>query len=43
MDAYTPEHACEVALYRTWIAEVYARSGELDAARAALHTAHKTG
>lgn len=41
--AYTPEHAREVALYRTWIAEAYARSGDLDAARAALRAARKTG
>ncbi|WP_228713663.1 MULTISPECIES: helix-turn-helix domain-containing protein [Prauserella] len=41
--AYTPEHAREVALYRTWIAEAYARSGELDAAWAALRAARKTG
>lgn len=41
--AYAPEHAREVALYRTWIAEAYARSGDLDAARVALRKARKTG
>jgi hypothetical protein len=40
---YTPEHAREVALYRTWIAEAHARSGELDAAHAALDAARTTG
>ncbi|OLT21877.1 transcriptional regulator [Pseudonocardia sp. CNS-139] len=34
--AYTPEHAREVALYRTWLAESYARAGVLDAARSVL-------
>ena len=43
VDAYAPEHAREVALYRTWIAEAYARSGELDAARSALRAARKAG
>ncbi|MEA5367193.1 helix-turn-helix transcriptional regulator [Amycolatopsis sp., V23-08] len=33
---YDEAHAREVALYRTWLAESYARAGELDAARAAL-------
>ncbi|WP_328610385.1 transcriptional regulator [Amycolatopsis sp. NBC_00345] len=41
--AYTPEHTREVALYRTWIAEAYARSGELDAARSALQAAREAG
>lgn len=43
VDAYAPEHTREVALYRTWIAEAYARSGELDAARSALRAARKAG
>ncbi len=30
---YTPEHAREIALYRTWLAESYARAGMLDAAQ----------
>jgi transcriptional regulator with XRE-family HTH domain len=38
---YAPEHARETALYQTWIAEAYAKSGELDAARAALTKARK--
>jgi tetratricopeptide (TPR) repeat protein len=38
---YTPDHAREVALYQTWIAEAYAKSGELDAARAALKKASR--
>jgi transcriptional regulator with XRE-family HTH domain len=33
IDAYDAEHAREVALYQTWLAESYARAGELDAAR----------
>jgi transcriptional regulator with XRE-family HTH domain len=36
IDRYDHAHAREVALYRTWLAESYARAGELDAARAAL-------
>jgi transcriptional regulator with XRE-family HTH domain len=36
IDAYTPEHAREVALYRTWLAESYARAGEFDVARDVL-------
>ncbi|WP_308283276.1 helix-turn-helix transcriptional regulator [Pseudonocardia nigra] len=36
IDAYTPEHAREVALYRTWLAESYARAGVFDAARHVL-------
>jgi hypothetical protein len=35
-DGYPPEHAREVALYRTWLAEAYARNGQSDAARATL-------
>lgn len=30
---YNTDHAREVALYRTWLAEAYVRSGDLDAAR----------
>ncbi|HWD04271.1 MAG TPA: helix-turn-helix transcriptional regulator [Amycolatopsis sp.] len=41
--AYAPEHIREVALYRTWIAEAYARSGNLDAARSALRAARTAG
>jgi hypothetical protein len=36
IDAYTPDHAREVALYRTWLAESYARAGVIDAARYVL-------
>lgn len=36
IDRYDHTHAREVALYRTWLAESYARAGELDAARATL-------
>ncbi|WIX85742.1 helix-turn-helix transcriptional regulator [Amycolatopsis sp. DG1A-15b] len=39
IDRYDRAHAREVALYRTWLAESYARAGELDAARAALDEA----
>ncbi|HEX6968167.1 MAG TPA: helix-turn-helix transcriptional regulator [Micromonosporaceae bacterium] len=33
---YNHAHAREVALYRTWLAEGYAKTGDLDAARAVL-------
>jgi hypothetical protein len=33
IDSYAPEHTREIALYRTWLAESYARAGVLDAAR----------
>jgi transcriptional regulator with XRE-family HTH domain len=33
---YNQEHVREVALYRTWLAEGYAKTGNLDAARTAL-------
>jgi hypothetical protein len=36
INAYAPDHAREVALYRTWLAESYARAGVLDAARHVL-------
>lgn len=34
--AYPAEHVREAALYRTWLAEGYARTGDLDAARGVL-------
>ncbi|CAM2800406.1 helix-turn-helix transcriptional regulator [Saccharomonospora xinjiangensis] len=40
--AYTPEHAREVALYETWLAESYARAGMFDAARDTVDRARKT-
>jgi transcriptional regulator with XRE-family HTH domain len=36
---YAPEHAREVALYRTWLAESYARAGMLDAAQSTISRA----
>lgn len=33
---YNPDHAREVALYQTWLAEAHAKSGDLDAARTLL-------
>ncbi|WP_216210851.1 helix-turn-helix domain-containing protein [Amycolatopsis aidingensis] len=39
---YTPEHAREVALYQTWLAESYARAGMFDAARDTITRARKT-
>jgi transcriptional regulator with XRE-family HTH domain len=36
---YPEEHSREVALYLSWLAESYARTGELDAARATLERA----
>lgn len=41
IEDYQPEHAREVALYRTWLAEAYARSGVVDAAREMLAKARK--
>jgi hypothetical protein len=41
IDAYAPDHAREVALYRTWLAESYARAGVFDAARSVLSKARK--
>ncbi|WP_406268874.1 helix-turn-helix domain-containing protein [Nocardia sp. NBC_00881] len=38
---YPTGHAREVALYRTWLAEAYARSGDLDAARANTERARR--
>ncbi|MGH3517327.1 MAG: helix-turn-helix domain-containing protein [Haloechinothrix sp.] len=43
IDAYDPDRAREVALYLSWLAEAYAKAGEIDAARAALKRARKTG
>jgi transcriptional regulator with XRE-family HTH domain len=39
IDSYQAEHIREVALYLSWLAESYARSGELDAARDTLDRA----
>jgi transcriptional regulator with XRE-family HTH domain len=39
IDGYDADHAREVALYRTWLAESYARAGELDAARGVIEQA----
>jgi transcriptional regulator with XRE-family HTH domain len=36
IDSYAPEHTREIALYRTWLAESYARAGVVDAARHTL-------
>jgi transcriptional regulator with XRE-family HTH domain len=41
IDAYPPEHAREVALYRTWLAESYAEAGVFDAAQSVLSKAQK--
>lgn len=40
--AYTPEHAREVALYQTWLAESYARATVFDAARETINRARKS-
>lgn len=40
LDRYPAERRREAALYRTWLAEAYARTGELDAARAVLAQVH---
>lgn len=39
---YEPQHAREVALYETWLAEAYARTGAVDAAQATLAKARET-
>lgn len=39
ISGYTPEHAREVALYRTWLAESYARAGMFDAAHSTINHA----
>jgi tetratricopeptide (TPR) repeat protein len=36
IDSYDVDHAREVALYRTWLAESYARAGEFDQARTVI-------
>jgi transcriptional regulator with XRE-family HTH domain len=41
ISGYAPEHAREVALYRTWLSESYARAGMLDAARSTINRARK--
>ncbi|SDH55426.1 Helix-turn-helix domain-containing protein [Actinokineospora alba] len=41
IDTYEAEHVREVALYLSWLAESYARAGELDAARSTLNRARK--
>ncbi|MGI6871822.1 hypothetical protein [Amycolatopsis sp. 3B14] len=38
---YTAEHVREVAHYEAWLAEAFARSGELDAARATVRHARQ--
>lgn len=42
IDGYDADHAREVALYRTWLAESYAKAGELDAARGVIEQARTT-
>lgn len=42
IDAYAPDHAREVALYRTWLAESYARAGVFDAALSVLGKARRS-
>ncbi|WP_410595453.1 helix-turn-helix domain-containing protein [Amycolatopsis sp. lyj-23] len=39
IDRYDDAHVREMALYRTWLAESFARAGEVDAAREALDRA----
>ncbi|GAA4864254.1 helix-turn-helix transcriptional regulator [Saccharopolyspora cebuensis] len=41
ISGYPAEHAREVALYLTWLAESHARAGELDAARSTLAEARR--
>lgn len=41
IDAYAPDRAREVTLYRTWLAESYARAGILDAAATMIARARK--
>ncbi|MGP4020603.1 helix-turn-helix domain-containing protein [Saccharopolyspora sp. 5N708] len=38
---YPPDHAREVALYLSWLAESHARTGDLDAARDAIERAQR--
>jgi transcriptional regulator with XRE-family HTH domain len=42
INGYETSHAREVALYQTWLAESYARAGELDAARDVIEEARST-
>lgn len=42
IDSYDTDHAREVALYLSWLAEAYAKSGIADAARDALNRARET-
>ncbi|GAA4532361.1 hypothetical protein GCM10023192_24220 [Amycolatopsis samaneae] len=42
IDGYDVDHAREKALYQTWLAESYARAGELDAARSIIGRARTT-
>lgn len=42
ISAYDPDHAREVALYLSWLAEAYAGAGLLDAARDTLNKAIRT-
>ncbi|MBF6330998.1 helix-turn-helix transcriptional regulator [Nocardia transvalensis] len=41
IDHYPADHAREVALYQTWLAEAYARGGNIDAARSTIQRAHR--
>jgi hypothetical protein len=38
---YAPGHAREIALYRTWLAESYARAGVVDAAQGTIDRARR--
>ncbi|MGH3932352.1 MAG: helix-turn-helix domain-containing protein [Pseudonocardiaceae bacterium] len=42
INSYDADHAREVALYLSWLAEAYAKSGQLDAARETLGRARET-
>ncbi|WP_174521799.1 MULTISPECIES: transcriptional regulator [unclassified Pseudonocardia] len=42
IESYAPEHAREMALYRTWLAEAYARAGVHDAGRATIDRARRS-
>ncbi len=42
IDSYDTDHAREVALYLSWLAEAYARAGTVDAARDTLARARRT-
>ncbi|MEU4448998.1 helix-turn-helix domain-containing protein [Actinosynnema sp. NPDC050801] len=43
IDAYESKHVREVALYLSWLAEAYAKAGEMDAADETLNRAKLTG